>query len=359
MNARERMMVVLGGEEPDKIPLMALDNLRVGSQGGWLRRLVKRGLGVVRFIPTYKPMYRYHNFYLEDVQYSQTHYIEKGVQKYRQTYETPVGTVTGVMVKNPGEVSVSWDLREEYFVKEPRDWHVINYLFRGILDQLAPSYEAFGRNEDELGDTGIVYGIVGKTPFQRAWVELAGLERTCFDFEDKHEGFQEFIEIQRQLHMRKAEITAESPAKFIDVTDNITDVISPKYYTEYCIPFYEFYSEALKGTDKVLGAHCDGRLRHLIKEIGESPLNVIESFTIPPLGDVSLTEAKLAWADKMLFVNCPPHVNWGSPEEVKDAYAAILEEWGGKKGLIIEHSEDIPLEKLEMNLSVALDVLGY
>jgi len=43
-------------------------------------------------------------------------------------------------------------------------------------------------------------------------------------------------------------------------------------------------------------------------EIREAPFKVVESFTVPLVGDVSLTEAKSIWPDKILFVNCLPHL---------------------------------------------------
>lgn len=360
MTARERVMAVLKGERPDKIPIMAFDFLRAGSQGGWLRRLLKRGLGIIRFVPTYQPTYRDMNFFLEDVKYTQVQYLEDGIRKIRRFLETPVGTLTGVMRVNPIEgVPLSRGAQEEYFVKTPSDWRIMTYIFKGILGKLAPNYQAFEREEDELGDNGICYGIVEKTPFQRAWVDLASIERAILDFREKPEEFQEFIEIQKQLHTRQAEIAAESPATFIDILDNITSIVSPKYFQEYCMPYYGLYSKALEGTGKILGVHMDGLLRHLKKDISQAPLGVIESFTVPPVGNISLAEAKSSWPDKILFVNCPPHVNNGTSAETRDAYEAILEEWGEKRKLLIEHSEDIPLEKVELNLSIALDVFGY
>lgn len=359
MTPRERVMAVLKGEEPDRIPVMAFDFLRIGSQGGWMRRLAKRGLGFTRLCHPYKPTYEGMNFYFEDVTYTQVRYVQKGITKIRHSLETPVGTVTGITRMNPFEVQLLRGSQEEHFVKEPSDWRVMSYISKSILDNLTPNYEAFKREEDELGDTGVCYARMEKTPFQRAWVEMASLERAVIDFEDKPEELQDFIEIQRRLHMRQAEIAAESPAKFIDILEHITNVISPKYYREYCIPFYEIHNKALEGTGKILGAHMDGRFGHLKKEIGESCLKIIESITVPPVGDVSLAEAKSLWPDKILFVNCPPHVNNAAPEKVRDEYIAILEEWGGKRGLLIEHSEDIPLDKVEMNLSAALDVFGY
>jgi hypothetical protein len=354
-------MACLNGEEPDKIPVCAWDYIRLGPQGGWKRRLTARGMGIIRHVPPYTPAFRVRHTdpHLEDVKYIQIHYVEKGLLKYRHTFETPVGSITGVVQKNPAEVDLIGDAQEEYFVKESADWRVVNYIFKGMLNKLAPNYAYFERMEDELGDTGFTFAAIEKTPFQRAWVELATLERTLIDFEEQPEELQEYLEIQRQLHTRIAEITAESPAKFIDITDHVTDITPPVYYREYCQPFYEIYSNALKGTDKVLGSHMDGRFGHLKKEVGEAPFKVVESFTVPPVGDISLAEVKSIWPDKILFINTPPHLTLAGPEEVRKGYIALAEEWGSKKGLLIEHSEDMPLEKVEMHLSTVLDVFGY
>lgn len=360
MTARERVLATLNGEKPDKVPIMAFDFLRAGSQGGWLRRLAKRGLGITRFCYPYQPYYRGMSFYFEDVKYTQINYVEGGLRKYRQVLETPVGVATGVIRCNPiHDVPFAWGAQEEYFVKEPSDWRVMTYIFNRILANLAPNYDAFMREDDEVGETGICFARVDKTPFQRAWVELATLERVAIDFAEQPEELVEFLAVQKKLHIRQAEIAAESPAPFIDIMDHITNVISPRYYRQYCNEYYRIYSEALAGTGKVLGAHMDGRFSHLKDEISQGPLQVIESFTVPPVGDVGLTEARNLWPDKIFFINCPPHVNNGSADEVRNAYIAIQEERGDCKGLLIEHSEDIPLGKVEMNLSVALDVFGY
>ena len=88
MTARERIMAFLHGEEPDHIPVFAVDNLiNGGQQGGWVRRLVKRGMGIIRMGWPYKPHY-FHPFainaYLEDVAYTQSYYVEKGIGRCRQ-----------------------------------------------------------------------------------------------------------------------------------------------------------------------------------------------------------------------------------------------------------------------------------
>ncbi|KUO50093.1 MAG: hypothetical protein APF76_06405 [Desulfitibacter sp. BRH_c19] len=360
MKPRERIMATLMGEEPDKIPVVAADWLRKGSQGGWSRRLMERGLGIIRWVSPYKPFFIHpHNMnpQIEGIDFTQKFFVEKGTAKCRNTFDTPVGSLTELLRFNKLDFGAC--ATEENLVKEPSDWRVMNYIFRASLDKLAPNYEPFELEEDELGDNGMTFAVVEKTPFQRSFVELASTERTIMDFAEKPDDFIEFLDIQRKLHERIAEIVAGCPAKFVEIVDHISDVISPAYYKEYCIPYYEIYSNSLKGTGKILGVHMDGRFGHIKKEVVNAPFNVVESFTVPPLGDLSITEAKEIWPDKMLFVNCPPHLNWAEPKDVRNGFSSILEEWGSKKGLIIEHSEEIPLETLETNLSCALDVFGY
>ncbi len=361
MTPRERITAVLNGEEPDKIPVFTYYTTSPLLPGGWYRRLKERGLGTMHLARFYTPGGLLDiNPYLPDVKYIQIHYIENGIKKYRHTFETPVGHITGVMGLSPlpETATQSWH-KEEYFVKQPSDWRVVNYISNGVLDKLAPAYEAVESRQDELGDSGIVFCFIDRTPWQKTWVELAGLERAAIDFHEQPEEVQEFIEIEKRLHTRIAELAAESPVKFFSVGENMTNMISPKYYREYCLPIYEIYSKQLEGTGKVLGVHMDGQFGQLRKEIAEAPFKVIESFTVPPAGDVSLAEARKIWPDKMVFMNFAPHLHWAEPKEVREGYEALADEWGSKKGIILEFSEDMPFETAEAHVSAAMDAFGY
>ena len=361
MTPQERIMASLRGEEPDKVPICVWDILRLGSTGGWKRRLQERGIGLIRLLTPYKPAFHVgsENPYLDDVKYTQIHYMDNGIRKYRQIYETPIGSVSSITRINPSDVDFLVGAHEEYLVKKPADWRVMNYITKGMLNKLAPNYDAFLRLEDELGETGIVFGRVEKTPYQKAWVELASLERTVVDFNEQPDELQEYLEIQKQLHTKIAEIVSESPAEFVNIVDHVTDITSPNLYREYCLPYYKIYSQALEGTGKILCSHMDGKFGHLKEEVAESPIRVAESLTVAPVGDFSLTEYREAWPDKILFINTPPHLALSDPDEVRKGYEALAQEWGSKKGLLIEHSENMPLEKVEGHLSTVLDVFGY
>ena len=363
MTPKERMMAVLNGEEPDKIPVCVYAAMLSQYPGGWYRRLKERGLGIMRPAGFYRPVWALTaarpNPHLPDVKYTRTDYIEKGVWKCRLTYDTPIGSITSAWMANPVAHLTTIETPEEYFIKQPSDWRVINYIIKGIVDGLAPSYRSFTRGEDEIGDDGIAIIFLGYTAWQRAWIEMAGPERAVIDFHMKPDEILEFIDLHRRWHTRLAEFAAGSPAKFVDIGENISDMTSPNYFSEYCKPIYEIYSKQLEGTGKVLGVHMDGRLGSLKKEIAETPVNVIESFSVPSTGDISLTEVRNIWPDKMIFMNTASHLAWAEPDEVREFYKALADEWGSKKGLMLELSEQLPPEKVESHMSAALDAFGY
>ena len=103
----------------------------------------------------------------------------------------------------------------------------------------------------------------------------------------------------------------------------------------------------------------DGRLGNLRKEIAETPLDVLESFSVPPTGDVSLAEVRKIWPDKTVFMNTASHLAWAEPEEVRTFYEALAQEWGSKNGLLLELSEELPPETVGAHMSAAMDAFGY
>ena len=357
MDARERLLAVFHGEEPDKIPVWAADQLRAGPQGGWARRLTKRGMGIRRIAFPYKPVFLppFSIPLFEDLQYTRTRFLDKGVEKNHHRIDTPIGSISCIDTFGlDGPASNT----TEYFIKKPADWRVINYIFENILRVLAPDYVNCEREEDDLGGEGLTVVFIDKTPFQRAWTELASIERAFIDYKDGVEDFMIFLDLQRRLHLQIAQIAAEAPAEVILINDNITNVISPALYREFCQPYYEIYHEALTGSGKVLAVHMDGSLAHLRDEIAGSAFNVVDSLTVPPTGNVSLQEARACWPGKIVTINCPPHLAWAEVEQVREGYLKIAQEWGDKR-IVIVHVEDLPLERVELHLGAALDAYGY
>ena len=360
MDAHERHLAVLHNTEPDKVNILFAEGLRAAPPGAWLNRAIERGVGFSHIIPPYLPMFFYDSIInpgLEDVVFSCTYYFDNHVQKIRYQYNTPVGSVFSIVGRNPG-VDLLTNSPEIGFVKQPADWRVVNYIFRRMTKELHPNYEAIRLDQEMLGGKGTTIAIVDKTPFQRGWIEMASLERTVMDFTDQPEEFQEYLEVQGQFHQKAAEITAGCPAQEILLIDNITNIISPRLYRQYCLPYYKLYTDAFAGTDKVLAVHHDGRFGHIQKEMANATFGVIDSFTVPPTGDISLADARRLFPGKVLFMNLPPHLAYAEDADLHRGYEELMEEWGSKI-LTIEHVEDLPPDRLEKHIQAAMDVCGY
>lgn len=360
MNPYERHLAVINGEEPDRVDVVFATGLRVGPTHGIVRRLSERGMGVTHTVPPYKPMFFFDNMinpFDKDINYIQKSYCQNNTWMIQHIFETPVGTIDSIVGINPG-VAVSTHSAKTHFVKEVEDWRVINYIFEKMINDLAPNYGEIASEQEDFGKMGSTLAVVDRTPFQRAWLELASLERTALDFKMKPDLFLEYIDIQRRFHKKAAEITAGCPAKQVIMFDNITNVISPKNYREYCMPYYEIYSKALAGTGIRLAIHHDGLIKHIVKEIHESSFDILDSLTIPPTGNVTVSEAREFFPEKVLTVNLHPHLAYATMDELHSGYEKILDDHG-KKCLIIEHVEDLPEEVLENHLTAALDVCGY
>lgn len=364
MTPRERVMAVFNGEEPDLTPFLVYTNMRLGSQGGWIRRAVERGAGIVghSFMYMCENPFQTLSFltlsYNSDISVNRKSYFENGVAKTIETIETPVGSVSQIL-RNNVQAYLTPNY-EEHFVKKTSDWRVINYIYKAYSDALQPSYLHFQAVEDELGENGITYAWIEKTAFPRAWVEIANLQQALMDFYMESPEILEYIDIQDRMHEKIADICAESPCKYLQICEHISDVVSPSYYRKYCLPVYNNYAKALAGTDKLFGAHLCGRMGHLKKEFAESPYDVYEAFTPLPNGDVSLTEAMEIWPNMIIMMHLPVHLSFAEPKEMEAFFESIKAELkGSKKRFMFVHAEDIPLEKLETMLNIAMDVFGY
>jgi hypothetical protein len=68
---------------------------------------------------------------------------------------------------------------------------------------------------------------------------------------------------------------AAAPVEMALMGEGISgDVVSPQRFRDYVAPIYRRIRRAVAGTGKLTGAHMDGRLQALVKEIGEADLDI-------------------------------------------------------------------------------------
>ena len=342
LNLKERIMAVYHGEVPDKIPLVIYSALC--PRGYMERQLRNKGLGLKVAVPVWR----------EEMPHVRVDMKTVGNIVYK-TFHTPVGSVS--MKERIGlreGAGASWIV--EHPIKDISDFEVVEFIAEDTV--YLPDYEPFLEAERNLGDDGIVFVWAGRSPLQEMQIELMGYKTFAIALYKYPREFERLLRILEKRADERYRIIAESPAEIVNGTDNISsEIVSPKLYEKYIIPFYRKQAQLLHKKGKILEDHMDGKLKCLKDLISKTDIDVVEAFTPPPMGDLPLIEAKAAWKEKIISLNFPESVFLEGPNVIKEYTLKILNEAAPYNNFMITFTEDIPAEYRWAGLSAIANIL--
>ena len=346
MNIRERILSALNWEEPDRIPLTIYDWMI--PRGETERMLRKAGVGLILRLPAHQVEHR-------EVDFLSKEYWEDGKKYVRKTIRTPVGEIHQTL-----EPEVAYDTSlwiKEHFIKEPDDYKVMEFVWKDMI--IHDNFDVIKEAVRRIGGDGLVYVRLAKVPVQEMLYQMLGLEQFSLDYYDRRDLFDSLHNSMLKRYEELFDLAADAPVEIILYGDNITsDVVGEERFRNYCMPVYKRTTEKLAGTGKKLAVHLDGRLASLKHTIGEADMDIVEALTPPPMGDVSVKEARELWPDKALWINFTSSMHI-EPLDVIEAHTRhLIEEAGTKKGFAIGITEDAPVKALEKSLDVISKVLN-
>jgi hypothetical protein len=230
----------------------------------------------------------------------------------------------------------------EHLIKKPSDYRVLKYIIENST--YYENYEAVRQAQDDLGEDGIVYAALDKSPLQKLIVEWAGIERFCLDYYDYRNTVEELLLVAQQKQETLHKIAASSPAKVIWSPENVTeDIATPKLFNKYLVPFYNKQAKLFHKHKKIYAVHLDGKLKHLAGLISKTDIDVVESFTLPEGGgNLPLKEALKAWKGKTIAANIPAFLALHNSEFVKQYINGLKEKTNYQDNFSLQYSEDLP-----------------
>lgn len=263
---------------------------------------------------------------------------EIGPGRSRQRMETPWGTLTREVATETGYGS-AWTV--QHWIQRAEDYAIIERVIREA--EVVATPQAVRDARERMGDRGVVLAWTARTPLQRLWIEYCGIERLSWDLVDCPEAVAGVLDAMWEQSRRLMEIAAESEAALIWLPDNITgEVAGPAWFGQYLAPYYREMCDVLLPAGKLPCCHMDGLLRPIRDDIAATPLPVIEAFTPPPDGSLSVAEAAAAWPEKALWLNFPSSVHLCEPDEIMRTTRQLVDEAGGRGGFLIGVTENIP-----------------
>lgn len=338
MTNRERMLAILEGKSPDRIPWIPRPELWYTAN---------------RLAGTLPPEYRNmslreicrdlrigHSARLGRVYTTRPSGVETNVRRNGMEthieYRTPVGVVTET-TRRTAELDQMGlpELVVEPMLKREEDYDVVTYMFEKM--QFFPCYDVFEAYDRDVGEDGLPMVHVGDMPSHGWMQDLAGdvpfhgwLQGMVgydtgyihlFDYPDKVE---RLLDTMTQVFKERMwPVVANSPARFLLHGMHLaSQTTPPNYFEKYITPYAREFNDYMHRHGKSVAQHADNDVSDILDQLLDAGWDVQETFVTYPMVRCTLQQAREAWGDRMIIWGGIPSMilEPDYPEEEFEAY---------------------------------------
>lgn len=287
MSAKERLLNAITGREIDRVPWSPFLAYYWEHQPPEIQKT-----GQVRYLKQIgaDPLLRgFHSLFKTRFHNCDFRSCTQGNQRC-DTFETKVGTLKEVYTWSP--IAKSWFLTV-HPVKNTEDFQTLQYLYENM--EIIPHLADFETDYQDLGNDGLYLPVLGvnmKTSFQsliERWCGTVDLTYALYDFP---ETVEECLSVMQERDRETVRISLNSSAEgFIFWEDSSTTNISPDFFSQYTAPQINDWGAMIHTEHKLLIHHACGHLRNLLPLIAETNIDMVESVSPPPTGNIEIEDA--------------------------------------------------------------------
>jgi len=287
MTERERVLTLLSGGRPDRVPWF-------GDLDYWATALIGRGLRPAGF----KESDAYIDWH-RDLRvgfYLQGHFPFRAIVESCRVTEWREGTARRRRIETPrGTLTETWtwladsfaEAPTEHLVKSSSDLPAYRFLFEHT--RYEPDYAFAERRLRQVGDAGIVLCYIPKSPFMQMVALDAGIAAVAEIAADRPDELVETMAAVRISHDQAARIAVASPAEVLMIPENLSsEVVGPRFYELYMRDYHESWCRAIAAAGKHSCVHLDGTLKGLLRQVASAGFTFIEAMTPAPVGDLEI-----------------------------------------------------------------------
>jgi hypothetical protein len=327
MTERERLIKVLKGEKPDRVPWFAdLSHWYWAENGRQWNLFVNHGTKQ-EIIDLHKEVKA--GWYIGADSLHEEYY-DDGVVREREmindtaveSFKTSIGTISMLRVWNP--VSFSWDIKK-LMVENIYDLKVL--LYATERRKFRPKYENW-RNVEEIGnEVGLGFPNLAYTGLGSLISYYMGIENTIFAIYDEPELVRKYIDTFNEKHIELVDIYCKSPALHLLFTDNLTsNTQTPLLFRKYSFSHYKNIANRLHKAGKTVSAHLDGMLNNIIGIVAEAGIDVADACTPKPTGDLIPSEIRKQAGNNMILMGGVSPSMW-LPQTNEKEFITHVKEW--------------------------------
>jgi uroporphyrinogen-III decarboxylase len=310
MNDRQRLLAIMAGQPPDRIPWIPRLQIwydahrRRGTlphkYRGWTLRQIERDLG----LGTPARNGRVFRSELHDVEVRR----DQTPHGLRTSYITPVGAVS--TLERSSEIleqgGITGARLVEHMIKGPDDYQVVEYMVEHTT--IVPTYDEYLAYEREIGDDGVPLVSIGAEPMSHILRDLIGYNRAFYHLHDYRDHVLHLLAALREQAARILQVVLDSPARLILHGEHFdSQMTPPRLFREFMVPYFRPLAERLRERGKVLSCHADADTSLLLDLIVEAGFDMAECFVTAPMVPVTLAQARAAFSGR----SGSPLIIWG------------------------------------------------
>jgi hypothetical protein len=301
MNPRKRILTLLAGNTPDRVPWMAdLDY--------WSNSMVRRGEVPADFInsPAYFDLYRRLGigFYLQGLfpfraVYDPSVQVIAEVQGSRRLsgFATPLGTICAEWTYLPESFS---EAPTRFLIRSAADLAVYAYVVEHTSYQ--PEYAELLRRQPLIGEQGVLLAYLPRSPLMQLVAELAGIQTVTALWMDSRPELERVLKRMEASHDQAAALALASPAECLMIPENLSsEAVGRRFFELYLRGYETRWVERIRQAGKYSFIHMDGTLKGLLRQVASVGFDVVEAVTPAPVGDLSFTEMRQLAGERVIL----------------------------------------------------------
>jgi uroporphyrinogen-III decarboxylase len=373
MTSRERILAVLRGEKPDRVPWIPIcswtyfESTPEHSVGAdWMdTEALKIRLDFFNKIRADYMQWCAFPYYVDEycsliLRTRSSADIEmktfRDSDTVQKEYHTPVGTLTSISQYSETGHTI-FNVKD--LLETIEDLKVYMYIIENVAYE--PEYERLEKYLEILGENGVLFVSSPPPPLKSFLLGTMRLQNAVFMIHDYKDEFDRLVKLVDEKSTEVYKILAESPATiFHDGAVTGLGMISPKIYEEYYLPYTKKYAAILHESGKLYTNHTSGEpIGNILNMIMESDIDGLYGLTYPPAVDTVISEVRDKFGGKIAVMGGIPSdfIATNTKEQVQEKAEEVLKDAAPGGHFMLGTVDDTPYGTPPENLKAVSEVV--
>ena len=281
----------------------------------------------------------------------------EGAITVRRRFKTPAGLLTDTrLVTKPGSV-IDYDHIIEPLVKNRTDLDKIPFLLPSPDEAYVGDIPFLQKT---IGEKGLLM-VKATEGVDQFMMDALGVEQAMMMYYDDHELLMQLVRIFQDYHRSiMKRILQEGAQVIFEMWYNCSMGVgwSPQQFRDSFLPLIKENVELIHSYGAYVDYYDDGKMDGVLEDLADAGVDIVETLTPPPMGDIDLASAKQRIGDKVCLKGHIDQVNlicFGKPHQIREAVGRAIEVASLGSGFIIGTADSIRPESPPENIRAYFD----